>query len=93
MGGSISSARFCILYFRNDSSRTARYEIMNDLDKLTIYQLEEIIIDLLARRTQGTMSPGEYRARAIDVVDAYYKKLREEQTKHNDNYDRAMGVV
>lgn len=68
---------------------------MDNLDKLSIHELETMLVELFARRAAGLISPGEYRSRAIDVTDAYYKKLKQLNTSKskNDAYKRAMGIV
>lgn len=66
---------------------------MRVLDNFSIHELEELLIDLLKQRVEGIISPGEYRARAIDIVDIYSKKLKEQKDNATDAYDRAMGVI
>lgn len=68
---------------------------MNNLDSLSVQELEMLLVELITKRSAGLISPGEYNSQAAEATTFYHKKLKELNTSKNKNdaYKYAMGIV
>ena len=63
-----------------------------DLTKQPYKQLLGMLYDLIAQRSSGKISPGEYYSRSSTILEELAKRKAKEKAKHSVNkaYDRAM---